>query len=63
MAAAPKSIEKQNNEFDAVRELAYQYARLIKVPVVDDEYPEYRFDYEDAVRNIIAAFKANGRQL
>lgn len=55
------AITKQRAEFDAVAELAKQYRRITMTPVVDDDYPAVRFDYERAVRSCIDAFKQNGR--
>lgn len=52
----------QNKEFDAVVELAKQMRRIELTPIVDDDYPEVRHCYESAVRSLIAAFKANGRE-
>lgn len=54
-------IELQNKEFDAVAELSEQYRRITLTPVVDDDYPAVRYDYERAVKAAIEAFKANGR--
>jgi hypothetical protein len=54
-------IKLQTAEFDAVAELAEQYRRITLTPIVDDDYPEVRYDYERAVRSAIAAFKANSR--
>lgn len=54
-------IENQNVEFHAVDALAKQWHRIQLTPVVDDDYPEVRHGYESAVRNLIEAFKRNGR--
>lgn len=54
-------IATQNAEFDAVKELAKQMRRIEMTPVVDDDYPSVRFDYERAVRAVIEACRANGR--
>lgn len=62
-AAMDKRIAQQNKEFDAVAELAKQYRRITMTPVVDDDYPEVRHDYEHAVLDVIDAFKQNGREL
>lgn len=51
----------QNREFDALTELARHWDTLQKVPVVDDDYPEHRHSYERALRDFIAALRANGR--
>jgi len=52
-------IDRQNKEFDAVNGLAHQWRRLSMTPVVDDDYPEVRFGYEQAMRTLIDALKAN----
>lgn len=57
------TIETQNNEFNAVRELSKQYLRTISTPIVDDDYPKVRHEYEGAVRVVIEAFKENGRKI
>ena len=55
------SIETQNKEFDAVDALSKQWRRIQLTPVVDDDYPEVRFDYEQAMHSLIDAIRANGR--
>lgn len=57
------SIETQKKEFDSLAELAEQYRRITLTPVVDDDYPEVRFYYENAMRAFIEALKENGRIL
>jgi hypothetical protein len=52
-------METQGAEFDKVRDLIEAYRGL--PPIVDDDYPEARHYYERAVRELIAAFEANGR--
>lgn len=54
-------IDIQNEEFDAVDRLVKQYKRITLIAVVDDDYPEVRHGYENAVRSLIKAFQANGR--
>lgn len=54
-------ITLQNAEFDALDNLVRKYAVLTKVAVVDDDYPEVRHYYETALRDFVAAMKANGR--
>lgn len=54
-------LETQSKEFDAVAELAKQYRRITMTPIVDDDYPEVRRDYERALSGLIAALRANGR--
>ena len=54
-------IERMNAELDAGAEYAKQLRRHNMTPPVDDDYPQIRFEYEQAARSLIAAFKANGR--
>lgn len=54
-------IALQNKEFDAVETLSSKYSSLTMTAVVDDDYPEMRHYYESAVKQLIEAFKANGR--
>ena len=54
-------MKTQTDEFDAVAKLSEQYRRLALTPIVDDDYPSVRHDYEGAVRAVMAAFAANGR--
>lgn len=54
-------IARQNTEFDAVRDLSEQYRRITLTPVVDDDYPSVRHDYERAVAVTLDAFRQNGR--
>lgn len=54
-------IQLQREEFDAVQELSKQMRRIELTMIVDDDYPAVRHDYERAVREIVEAFKANGR--
>lgn len=51
----------QNAEFDALTKLAEAWRILQHVAVVDDDYPDYRHKYEQALRAFIAAWLANGR--
>lgn len=55
------ALDRQNAEFDALTELAKQWAILQRIAVVDDAYPEYRHKYEGAMLTFIAAIRANGR--
>lgn len=57
------TIETQNNEFNAVSLLSKRYEQLVMTPVVDDDYPRVRHEYEGAVRVVIEAFKVNGRKI
>lgn len=54
-------IKLQNKEFDAVSNLSKKYDLLCQVPVVDDDYPEYRSRYEGALHGLIRALQENGR--
>ena len=53
----------QNSEFDAVAELAKQYRRITMTPVVDDDYPEVRHDYDSALNWLLVAAKNNNRRM
>lgn len=48
-------------EFDAADKLAEQLRRHNMTPVVDDDYPEVRHNYESALAAFLEAMKANGR--
>lgn len=54
-------MKTQTDEFAAVNKLAYQWKRIQLTPIVDDDYPSVRHDYESAMRGLIDAIKANGR--
>jgi NTP pyrophosphatase (non-canonical NTP hydrolase) len=54
-------MDNQNSEFDAVQRLAEQYRRISLTPVVDDDYPSVRHDYESAMRELIKSLRRNGR--
>lgn len=54
-------IVYQNTEFNAVERLAEQYRRLALTPVVDDDYPAVRHDYENALKALLEACAYNGR--
>lgn len=51
----------QRAEFDAVEELVKQDRRLRMTPIVDDDYPSVRHDWESALAEVISAMKKNGR--
>jgi hypothetical protein len=51
----------QLNEFIAVSELGRQSRRLDLTPIVDDDYPQVRHEYESALLDLIAALRLNGR--
>ena len=54
-------IALQNDEFDALDALTEARRRVFLTPVVDDDYPEMRHYYENALRQFLDACKANGR--
>lgn len=62
-ASEEQRMKTQNDEFDAVDRLAKKWKLLQSTPVVDDDYPEVRHYYEGAVRDFLAACKANGRTM
>lgn len=53
----------QTAEFDACAELAKQYRRITMTPVVDDDYPEVRHDYEVALAIFLRACTRNGHRV
>lgn len=55
------SLEKMRAEFDAADELAEQLRRLNLTAVVDDDYPEVRYDYERALTGLLKKMQDNGR--
>lgn len=55
-------LELQNKEFDAVATLAKAYRAITLTPVVDDDYPEVRHVYDQALRALFDACKANNRK-
>lgn len=54
-------LQRQKEEFDACADLSKQYCRITFTPIVDDDYPAVRHDYEAALNAFLAACKANGR--
>jgi hypothetical protein len=62
-ADAPDRIALQNEEFTAARALAEALRIHDTVAVVDDDYPEVRHKYESRVKDLIDAFRKNGRIL
>lgn len=56
-------IGLQNAEFFALAKLVKKFEVLMNVPVVDDDYPEYRHYYESALRMFLEACSANGRRV
>jgi hypothetical protein len=56
-------MKLQTAEFDAADELCKQVRRHSMTPVVDDDYPSVRHDYESALTAFLRACKANGRKM
>lgn len=56
-------FQLQTAEFDAAAHLVEQYRRLTLTPIVDDDYPKVRFEYDQAVRIFIEACAANGHKM
>lgn len=54
-----KRIEIQRAEFDAVVRLIETYRR--QPAIVDNDYPEWRHDYEGSINELLRACVANGR--
>jgi len=54
-------LEKQKREFDTLVDLYKAYSAM--PPVVDDDYPEMRFRYEQKLREFIYALEDNGRAI
>lgn len=54
-----KRMKTQSSEFNAVAALAKAFKAL--PAVVDDDYPEMRFYYERAMRDLLAALHDNKR--
>lgn len=54
-------MKLQRAEFDAADKMAKCLRVLNSTPIVDDDYPEARHNYESALSAHIAAMKANGR--
>jgi hypothetical protein len=52
-------LKLQNDEFDALIKLNYAYSGM--PAVVDDDYPEARHNYENALKTFLEACKNNGR--
>ncbi len=55
------TLKTQGKEFDAAAAYVRQFHRLTATPIVDDDYPEVRHDYESALAAMIDAMKMNGR--
>lgn len=61
MAESRDEIRLQNQEFEALTALARQWERLRLTPVVDDDYPQIRHEYESALRVFVGAYNTNRR--
>lgn len=57
-----EAIALQNAEFSALTALAKQWDRLRMTPVVDDDYPRVRHDYEAALKVFVDAYNTNRRE-
>jgi hypothetical protein len=55
------NMTTQREEFEAAGKLSEQLRRVSQTPIVDDDYPEVRQDYESALASLIDKMKANGR--
>lgn len=51
----------QSKEFDAAENLAKLLKTLQCTPVIDDDYPRVRHEYESALADFIQSMKDNGR--
>lgn len=51
----------QSKEFDAAENLAKLLKTLQYTPVIDDDYPRVRHEYESALADFIQSMKDNGR--
>lgn len=49
----------QSAEFDALRKVRKAFDDLCQVPIVDDDYPEYRHRYKCAMRDLLDAVAKN----
>lgn len=63
MADTLERLESQSAEFDAADALCRAVRAHSLTPVVDDDYPEVRHNYESALRAFLAACAANRRTL
>lgn len=54
-------LELQRKEFDAADAFAKALQTHNHTPVVDNDYPEVRHNYEGALAGFIEAMKINGR--
>lgn len=53
----------QTAEFATLTKLGAKFRALMYTPVVDDDYPAVRHEYESALLAFVDAMKKNGRQL
>ncbi len=53
--------ETQRKEFDAADNFSKNLKRLFQTPIVDDDYPEVRHEFESSLANLVRAMKDNGR--
>lgn len=56
-----RRMNLQNAEFDALDKLMDATQAHHATPVVDDDYPAVRHQYEGALAAFVLAMKANGR--
>jgi hypothetical protein len=54
-------VQLMRLEFDAADKLALRLRALQETAVVDDDYPQMRYEYESALAQFISCMKANGR--
>jgi hypothetical protein len=54
-------MQTQRAEFDAADKFAQRLKAHNMTPVVDDDYPQVRHEYESALAGLVDAMKANGR--
>ena len=54
-------LDLKQKEFEAANELANAVRYRNLTPVVDDDYPEVRRRYENALAGLLEAMKASGR--
>ena len=54
-------MELMRKEFDAADKFAKKLARHNMTPIVDDDYPQVRHEYEGALASLLEAMKKNKR--
>ena len=54
-------MKLQSDEFEAAGKFADATHDVLATPVVDDDYPRVRHQYEGALRELISSLKANMR--